>query len=102
MSQKVPGNLLRAARELLGWSQRELAERADCGLVTVQRIEKGGTFHVEGTREKIVEVIQNAGVRFLPQTTTEGAGIRWATPDDQPSETPAKRRVDKSTKIGGQ
>jgi transcriptional regulator with XRE-family HTH domain len=99
MNEKVPGNLLRAARELLGWSQRELADRASCGIVTVQRIEKGGAFHVEGTRDKIVDAIQTAGIRFLPQTSTEGAGIRWATPADQPVERPAKRR-DKKSEVG--
>ena len=98
MSERVPGNILRAARELLGWSQRELADKADCGLVTVQRIEKGGAFHVEGTRDRIIEALQNAGIRFLPQTPTEGAGLRWATPEVQPPEPPAKPRNQKSTK----
>jgi transcriptional regulator with XRE-family HTH domain len=95
MSEKIPGNLIRAARELLGWSQRDLADKANCGLVTVQRIEKGGALHVEGTRDKIIDAIQKAGIRFIPQTESEGAGMRWASPSDQPPEPAAKPRSEK-------
>lgn len=92
MTAKIPGTLIRAARELLGWSQNELAEKASCGLVTVRRIEKGGAFHVEGTRDRIIEAIQAAGIRFIPQTENEGAGMRWASPSDQPTEPAPKPR----------
>ena len=98
MTEKIPGSLIRAARELLGWSQSELAEKASCGLVTVRRIEKGGAFHVEGTRDKIIDAIQKAGIRFIPQTPDEGAGLRWATPGAQPAEPPAKRRREQTGK----
>lgn len=100
MTEKIPGTLIRAARELLGWSQNELAEKASCGLVTVRRIEKGGAFHVEGTRDRIIEAIQAAGIRFIPQTSDEGAGLRWVTPSAQPPEPTAKRRRDQGAKDG--
>jgi transcriptional regulator with XRE-family HTH domain len=83
MGEKIPGKLLRAARELLDWDQPRLAQESGCSLSTVARIERGDAGHWEDTRAKLVETMEAAGVEFLPQTETKGAGVRWSTPDRQ-------------------
>lgn len=83
MSAKVPGKLIRAARELLDWNQSKLAEMADCSLATVMRIELGESSHFEETRERIITVMEASGVKFIPSTTEDGAGVKWASPEDQ-------------------
>lgn len=57
---------IRAARALLVWSGRVLAERASVHITTVQRLERGGPRprgHVE-TVEKIRQALEAAGVEF--------------------------------------
>lgn len=83
MGDKIPGKLLRAARELLDWDQPRLAQEAGCSLSTVVRIERGDAGHFEDTRDKLVETMEAAGVEFLAVTETNGAGVRWSTPESQ-------------------
>lgn len=65
---------IRAARALLRWSARELAERAGIGLATIQRLEldegvPAGRAH---THMKLQQALETAGVEFI------------GTPDDAP------------------
>ena len=67
---------IRAARALLRWSARQLAEKADVHLTTVQRMEcgdgpVGGTVQ---TLAKIQSALENAGVEFTSQNG--GRGVR--------------------------
>ena len=67
---------IRAARALLRWSARQLAEKADVHLTTVQRMEcgdgpVGGTVQ---TLAKIQSALENAGVEFTSQNG--GPGVR--------------------------
>ncbi len=67
---------IRAARGLLRWSARELAERAGVHLATVQRMERsdgavGGTAR---TVAKVERALEAEGVDFLPDNG--GAGVR--------------------------
>lgn len=65
----------RAARGLLGWSARHLAEQAKVGVMTVSRFEAGqGDTHAS-TRTTLLHVLQNAGVEFIPENGG-GAGVR--------------------------
>ena len=83
MGEKIPGKLLRAARELLDWDQRRLAEESGCSISTVIRIERGDAGHWEDTRQKLIETMEAAGVKFIHQSEAQGAGVRWSTPEDQ-------------------
>jgi len=85
MNERVPGLLIRAARQLVGMSQPELARRSGSSLSSVVRIEGGAGKHNEATREKLVETLQRAGVRFIPTSLEEGAGVRWASPEAEHS-----------------
>jgi transcriptional regulator with XRE-family HTH domain len=63
---------IRAARALLGWSQNQLAHKAEVGVATLQRIEQNegvlkGNF---STILKIQRALEEAGIRF----TEDGAG----------------------------
>ncbi len=67
---------IRAARGLLRWSARELAERAGVHLSTVQRMERSeGT--IRGTARTVAKVeraLEAEGVDFLPDNG--GPGVR--------------------------
>ncbi len=67
---------IRAARALLRWSARALAEKAGVHVTTVQRMEcgdgpVGGTVQ---TLAKIQSALENAGVEFTSQNG--GPGVR--------------------------
>ncbi len=58
---------IRAARGLLGWSARELAESAGVNISTIQRIERADgpiRGNVE-TLRRITDAIEGAGVEFI-------------------------------------
>lgn len=65
---------IRAARGFVGWSARELAEKANLGLSTVQRIEAGGSI-TPANRDAIQRTLEAAGVQFIPENGG-GAGVR--------------------------
>ena len=68
---------VKAARELLAWSQETLAERSGLGISTIMRLEAkdgelGGRME---TREKIRTALESAGVEFLDENGG-GPGVR--------------------------
>lgn len=77
----ITAKQLRAARSLLGWDQRELAEAADISLQTIQRMEASdGT--VRGVVEslmKVVNALEAAGIELIAEdavSTGGGRGVR--------------------------
>jgi predicted transcriptional regulator len=67
---------LRAARGLLGWSQSELAARAELSLPTVKRVETGtGPRVSEIARTKLRRALESAGVVFIDENGG-GPGVR--------------------------
>ena len=72
---------MRAARALLGWDQRRLAESAGVSVPTVQRMESSDG-NVRGnvdTLVKVVEALQRAGIELLGEgasSPTGGRGVR--------------------------
>jgi transcriptional regulator with XRE-family HTH domain len=65
---------LRAARALLNWTVRDLAERAGVHRNTVSRIETGAT--TEGHAAAVLQkTLEDAGVLFLMENG-EGPGVR--------------------------
>ncbi|WP_084572663.1 helix-turn-helix domain-containing protein [Methylocapsa aurea] len=74
---KISIRQIKAARELLAWSQVELAERSGVSLPTVRRLEAqdgvlGGRAE---TGSKIIAALESAGVIFVEENG-EGAGVR--------------------------
>ncbi len=59
---------IKAARALLGWSQKNLADRAGYALPTLNNIERGLATGRPQTMQHIQEALEQAGVEFLEQT----------------------------------
>ena len=73
---------MRAARALLGIGQRQLAERAQVSLPTIQRMEASKDEHVRGvvsTLARIVAALDAAGIELIgpgQPSRGEGRGVR--------------------------
>ena len=72
---------IRAARGLLYWSARELAERAGVHLTTIQRMERrsGGLYGRVETVYRIQTTLEEAGVEFISDSHG-GPGVRLRHP----------------------
>lgn len=72
------GEQIRAARALLGWSARELAERAELHITTVQRMENSRgpvTGNIRSIR-RIEEALETAGAVFVDDDRGSGVCLR--------------------------
>jgi len=71
---------IRAARALLDWSQKQLAEKSKLSVPTIKRMEgvMGPDRSTEANVEAVRRALENAGVVFLePKSTKDGgAGVR--------------------------
>jgi predicted transcriptional regulator len=65
----------RAARGLLGWTQKDLAEKARVGIVTVHQLEAELTEPRHSTLDVIRRAFEGAGVVFIDENGG-GAGLR--------------------------
>ena len=66
---------LRMARAALGWSLKELAEKADVNMNTISRYEAGSQV-MSGTISKIEAVLVREVVIFLDDDGELGPGVR--------------------------
>lgn len=77
----------RAARALLGWSQKELATNAGVAEATVTQFERGNRSPSRAVAWAMRLVLENAGVEFIAAGTSsaadggEGVRLRCATSD---------------------
>ena len=65
----------RAARGWLGWSQRELAQRAGVALNTVHEFEIGRRTPTPNNLAALRHAVEDAGIRLLFDQQGQGAGI---------------------------
>lgn len=73
---------IRAARALLGWSARELAERTGLHITTVQRLESGSgpiSGNIRSIR-RIHSALEAAGTEFIDDY--DGPGVRLRAGDN--------------------
>jgi transcriptional regulator with XRE-family HTH domain len=77
MKQIVSSAQIRAARGLLNWTVRDLAEKAEVHRNTVTRLETEGTVHGHAVRA-IIRAFEGAGVEFI-----EG-GVRLSAGESSP------------------
>jgi transcriptional regulator with XRE-family HTH domain len=70
---------VRAARMLLRWEQRDLAEASGVSLPSIKRLESrpGELSAQRRTIEAIVKALERAGVEFIPENGG-GVGLRLA------------------------
>lgn len=81
---KLKSNHIRAARALAGWSQADLAARADLGEPTIAKLETGETESANArTYDKIEKAFFNVGILFTRNGVEENRStIRELTGDD--------------------
>jgi transcriptional regulator with XRE-family HTH domain len=70
---------MRMARTALGWGVRDLAEAAGVSPNTVTRFENGAGARAD-TLVHLQEVLERAGVVFVPADEAAGAGVRLREP----------------------
>jgi transcriptional regulator with XRE-family HTH domain len=73
-AQRISGAQIKDGRELLGWTQQKLAEKADLSRNTVRRIELGEAGR-GGSIEKAAHVLRSSGIELVP-----GGGVRLVRP----------------------
>ena len=67
---------LRAARSLLDWNQKDLAQASDLSLPTIQRMETLGLRRSSaGNVEKVQRALEDAGIEFIDENGG-GPGVR--------------------------
>jgi transcriptional regulator with XRE-family HTH domain len=66
----------RAARGLLKWSQRQLADESGVGLSTVAEFENDKREPWLGNLAAIRRALEDAGVEFIPAKGGKGVGVR--------------------------
>src|SRR5262249_35452122 len=71
----ITSSQCRAARGLLEWSQQELAERAQVGVVTVHQLEAGTSEPRRAALQAIRRAFEAAGVEFIDENGG-GPGVR--------------------------
>jgi transcriptional regulator with XRE-family HTH domain len=69
----------RAARGLVAWSQRDLAERAGIGTVAVHQLENESSSPRRATLDVVRRAFEAAGVEFIEENGG-GAGVRLRKP----------------------
>jgi len=72
------GDQVRAGRALLRWSAQDLADRANLGVATVQRVEneEDAASNAKSTLDAIKYAFFTAGVSFLDEDRDGGIGVR--------------------------
>lgn len=71
---------MRAARALLNWSQKQLAEESGISFPTIKRMEAVGPGRSSAETVAAVQgAMENAGVEFIP-SNGGGEGVRLKTP----------------------
>lgn len=68
----------RAARGWLGWSQQELAERANISLSTVRDFELSKRTPIRNNLDAMQEALETGGIRFLFSDEGNAAGVEIA------------------------
>jgi transcriptional regulator with XRE-family HTH domain len=74
----ITSDQIRAARALLRWSGRDLAEKTGLGFSTLMRLEvlDGVPSAQAKTLETIQRAFEKAGIEFIGNPES-GAGVRW-------------------------
>ena len=74
----ITSDQIRAARSLLRWTGKDLAEQAGVGFSTLMRLEseEGVPSAQSKTLEAIQKAFEKAGVEFIGAPDSQ-AGVRW-------------------------
>lgn len=79
MASTLSSAQCRAARALLGWTQKDIATRSHVNLKTIADLERSARTPFPRTLKDIVEAFEAAGILFLePEEGVGGQGVRLA------------------------
>jgi DNA-binding XRE family transcriptional regulator len=102
MANNPSAEMLRAARALLGWNQRQLAAAADVSRPTINRLENRGKSDrptsddaLLSSVDAIVKAFEAQGIEFIDATSVSGTGVRWRTPSGKLGKDPTPEAVEK-------
>jgi transcriptional regulator with XRE-family HTH domain len=70
----------RAARALLDWSRKDLAERAGISIGTVFAFESAAADTKTSTVLKLQKTLAQAGIEFIDEHEGKGEGVRFRIP----------------------
>jgi transcriptional regulator with XRE-family HTH domain len=93
---KILPSQCRAARGLVGWTQRDLSERAGVGRSTVLDFESDARKPMAGTLEAITRALEAAGIEF---SNGDAPGVKLSRmhavshPDQQERQDASARKV---------
>lgn len=73
---------VRAARGWLGWSQQDLAKRAQVGLSTVKDFENGSRKPIANNLNAIRRALEEAGITLLFSAEGQATGVSAANSAD--------------------
>lgn len=90
---------LRAARELLGLSQREVAERAGVAASTLHAVERDNHPRNDASRQRIQETLEGAGIEFIPAAGDRGSGVMYARRSQELDVAAREARAAESSRI---
>jgi len=78
-------NLIRAARALLGWEQRDLSHAAGLAEGTIQRMERVGPERSRAENvNKVQKALENGGIVFIRENGGgPGVRLREAPPENE-------------------
>lgn len=78
---EITGAQIRAARGLVRWSAKELANAASVGVATISRAEvhDGRPPITAANLKAIQQALEDAGIEFIP-TNGGGVGVRFRSP----------------------
>lgn len=73
----ITSEQIRAARSLLRWEQKDLAEASEVSLPSIKRLEtmRGPIAAQARTIRALIDALEQAGVQFIPENGG-GAGVR--------------------------
>ena len=74
---------IRAARAMLRWTAKELAEKAGVSLITIQRMEsaEGVPGGLAKNLAAVQRALEEAGIVFLAADGSGGPGVRLSPPN---------------------
>ena len=67
---------IKAARSLLGWTQKDLADKCYLSQVGINRLEKGVSDPKSSTLRIIQAAFENEGIIFINEENYEGVKLR--------------------------
>jgi len=75
MRRMINPKICRAGRQLLGWYQEELAERAGVGVATVRQYEAGHSRPIRATLKAMMDALEAGGVEFVKHDNGRIIGV---------------------------